>query len=321
VICSDDGKIWAERVINGDRRALARVISFLENQEQVGTSTLRYLYKQTGQAHIIGMTGPPGGGKSSLVDRIIEEIRARDHNVAVVAVDPTSPFTGGAILGDRIRMQRWAADPCVFIRSMGTRGSLGGLARAAHAVVQLLDSASFPYIIVETVGVGQSEVDIVQMADTVIVTSVPGLGDDVQVSKAGIMEIGDLFVVNKADLPGSSRVVVQLQSMLDLGWHRGWKPPVMTTIATTGEGVPALVIEIQKHKQYLEENNLLTKRRLQREKEAVLRRLTDRIRADITYRWTDEHGERIWEDLAAKTIDPYALEERLYYNWKGVREE
>ncbi|HKM39193.1 MAG TPA: methylmalonyl Co-A mutase-associated GTPase MeaB, partial [bacterium] len=146
MICSDDGKIWAERVINGDRRALARVISFLENQEQVGTSTLRYLYKQTGQAHIIGMTGPPGGGKSSLVDRIIEEIRARDHNVAVVAVDPTSPFTGGAILGDRIRMQRWAADPCVFIRSMGTRGSLGGLARAAHAVVQLLDSASFPYI-------------------------------------------------------------------------------------------------------------------------------------------------------------------------------
>lgn len=316
---ANDKISWAERILSGDRRALARVISFLENQEQTGFLTLGRLYRQTGQAHIIGLTGPPGAGKSSLVDRMIQEIRTRGHSVAVVAVDPTSPFTGGAILGDRIRMQRWAGDPGVFIRSMGTRGSLGGLARAVYAAVQLLDAASFPYILVETVGVGQSEVDIVQVADTVVVISVPGLGDDVQVSKAGIMEIGDLFVVNKADLPGSRRVVIELESMLELGSHGDWKPPVLTTVATTGEGVSTLVTAIQDHMVFLKKDNLLAQRRLAREKEAVLRRLTERIRKDITDRWASEHGSQAWEHLAAKRVDPYTLEERLYSNWKGVK--
>lgn len=316
---ANDKISWAERILSGDRRALARVISFLENQEQTGFLTLGRLYRQTGQAHIIGLTGPPGAGKSSLVDRMIQEIRTRGHSVAVVAVDPTSPFTGGAILGDRIRMQRWAGDPGVFIRSMGTRGSLGGLARAVYAAVQLLDAASFPYILVETVGVGQSEVDIVQVADTVVVISVPGLGDDVQVSKAGIMEIGDLFVVNKADLPGSRRVVIELESMLELGSHGDWKPPVLTTVATTGEGVSTLVTAIQDHMVFLKKDNLLAQRRLAREKEAVLRRLTERIRNDITDRWASEHGSQAWEHLAAKRVDPYTLEERLYSNWKGVK--
>jgi LAO/AO transport system kinase len=319
VTYANDKISWAERILSGDRRALARVISFLENQEQTGFLTLGHLYRQTGQAHIIGLTGPPGAGKSSLVDRMIQEIRTRGHSVAVVAVDPTSPFTGGAILGDRIRMQRWAGDPGVFIRSMGTRGSLGGLARAVYAAVQLLDAASFPYILVETVGVGQSEVDIVQVADTVVVISVPGLGDDVQVSKAGIMEIGDLFVVNKADLPGSRRVVIELESMLELGSHGDWKPPVLTTVATTGEGVSTLVTAIQDHMVFLKKDNLLAQRRLAREKEAVLRRLTERIRKDITDRWASEHGSQAWEHLAAKRVDPYTLEERLYSNWKGVK--
>jgi len=314
----NDSNIWAERVLAGDRRALARVISLLENQEPEGFHTLKTLYPKTGQAHIIGLTGPPGGGKSSLVDRMIQEIRSRGHEVAVVAVDPTSPFTGGAILGDRIRMQRWASDTGVYIRSMGTRGSLGGLARAVYATVQLLDAASFPYILVETVGVGQSEVDIVQVADTVVVVSVPGLGDDVQVSKAGIMEIGDVFAVNKADLPGSQRVVVELQSMLDLGSHDVWQPPVVTTVATTGKGVSELITAIQEHLVVLQEANLLTKQRLAREKEALLQRLTERIRCDITKQWSNKQGNQAWENLAAKKTDPYTLEEQLYLSWKGV---
>lgn len=308
---------WAQRILDGDRRALAQVISLLENQEQEGFNILKELYPHTGQAHIIGLTGPPGAGKSSLVDRMIQEIRTRGHKVAVVAVDPTSPFTGGAILGDRIRMQRWASDPGVYIRSMGTRGSLGGLAQAVYATVQLLDAAGYPYVLVETVGVGQSEVDIVQVADTVVVVSVPGLGDDVQVSKAGIMEIGDIFVVNKADLPGSQRVIIELESMLDLGSHGNWRPPVIPTVATTNQGVSQLVTAIQDHYAFLKENNLLMEKRLIRQKESVLQRLTDRIRKDITELWTKEHGNQIWQDLAAKRIDPYTLEEQLYLNWKG----
>lgn len=312
---------WTNRILAGDRRALARTISFLENQDPNGFSVLKELYPQTGQAQIIGLTGPPGAGKSSLVDSMLQEIRSRGHQVAVVAVDPTSPFTGGAILGDRIRMQRWASDPDVYIRSMGTRGSLGGLARAVYATVQLLDAAQFPYVLVETVGVGQSEVDIVQVADTVVVVSVPGLGDDVQVSKAGIMEIGDVFVVNKADLPGSQRVVIELQSMLDLGHHKDWRPPVISTVATTGQGVSELVTAIQDHFVYLKKTGLLETKRLARQKEAIFQRLTERIRRDIVDLWASEHGKQTWEDLAAKTIDPYTLEEQLYLNWKGGKTE
>jgi LAO/AO transport system kinase len=237
--------------------------------------------------------------------------------VAVIAVDPTSPFTGGAILGDRIRMQRWASDPGVYIRSMGTRGSLGGLARAVYASVQLLDAAGFPYILVETVGVGQSEVDIVQVADTVVVVSVPGLGDDIQTSKAGIMEIGDVFTVNKADLPGSQRVVIELQNMLDLGSHGDWRPPVITTVATTGQGISELVTALENHLVSLKKNNLLIEKRTARQKEAVLQRLTERIRRDVTELWSSQHGNQVWDDLASKKVDPYTLEEQLYFNWKG----
>jgi LAO/AO transport system kinase len=314
---NNNNTTWSDRILAGDRRALARVISLLENQLSDGFQALKELYSQTGQAHIIGLTGPPGAGKSSLVDGMIKEIRARGHKVAVIAVDPTSPFTGGAILGDRIRMQRWASDPGVYIRSMGTRGSLGGLARAVYASVQLLDAAGFPYILVETVGVGQSEVDIVQVADTVVVVSVPGLGDDIQTSKAGIMEIGDVFTVNKADLPGSQRVVIELQNMLDLGSHGDWRPPVITTVATTGQGISELVTALENHLVSLKKNNLLIEKRTARQKEAVLQRLTERIRRDVTELWSSQHGNQVWDDLASKKVDPYTLEEQLYFNWKG----
>lgn len=312
---------WAERVAGGDRRALARVISFLENDDPEGINALKELYPRTGRAHVIGLTGPPGAGKSSLADKIIRCLRATGHSVGVVAVDPTSPFTGGAILGDRVRMQGWTGDSGVYIRSMGTRGSLGGLARAARGTVQLLDAAGFDYVLVETVGVGQSEVDIVRLADTVVVVAVPGLGDDIQIIKAGITEIGDVFAVNKADLPGSQRVVAELEMMLDLGYHLYWRPPVVPTVAATGQGVPELVQAVQAHYRSLEEHQELARRRLAREKEALLLRLGERVRREILEGWPAQELESLWAALSARKLDPYTLEERLYSAWKGARQQ
>jgi len=311
---------WAARVAGGDRRALARVISFLENDDPCGVAALKELYARTGRAHIVGITGPPGAGKSSLADKLIRELRGRGKTVGVVAVDPTSPFSGGAILGDRVRMQGWTGDSGVYIRSMGTRGSLGGLARAAYGTIQLLDAAGFDYVLVETVGVGQSEVDIVRVADTVVVVAVPGLGDDIQVSKAGITEIGDVFAVNKADLPGAERVATELEMMLDLGNHAAWRPPVVLTVAASGKGIPELVQAVGDHFAALVRADQLVKRRLAREKEALLLRLAERVRREILQSWSQEELARLWSDLAARRLDPYTLEERLYSVWKGAKE-
>ncbi|MGI6604065.1 MAG: methylmalonyl Co-A mutase-associated GTPase MeaB [bacterium] len=312
------GAGWAERVVHGDRRALARVISFLENEDLQGVDTLKLLYPRTGRAHVIGLTGPPGAGKSSLADKLISELRHGGKTVGVIAVDPTSPFSGGAILGDRVRMQGWTGDSGVYIRSMGTRGSLGGLARAAHGAIQLLDAAGFDYVLVETVGVGQSEVDIVRVADTVVVVAVPGLGDDIQASKAGIMEIGDIFAVNKADLPGSKRVITEIEMMLDLGMHPYWRPPVVPTVAATGQGVADLVKAIQDHYAVLSTADRLRQHRLEREKEAVLLRLGERLRREILQAWSADRLSELWAALAAKEIDPYSLEDKLYDRWKGA---
>ncbi|MDK2855577.1 MAG: GTPase [Bacillota bacterium] len=312
---------WAERVAGGDRRALARVISFLENDDDRGVAVLKELYARTGRAHVIGITGPPGAGKSSLADKIIRELRSQGKTVGVVAVDPTSPFSGGAILGDRVRMQGWTGDAGVYIRSMGTRGSLGGLARATYGTIQLLDAAGFDCVLVETVGVGQSEVDIVRVADTVVVVAVPGLGDDIQVSKAGITEIGDVFAVNKADLPGSERVATELELMLDLGSHPIWRPPVVLTVAATGQGVSELVQAVQQHYQTLQEEGKLAERRLAREKEALLLRLVERVRREILSSWAERELTELWAALSARRLDPYTLEEKLYNAWKGARDE
>lgn len=312
---------WAERVAGGDCRALARVISFLENDDRQGVEVLKELYSRTGRAHVIGITGPPGAGKSSLVDKIIRELRSQGKTVGVVAVDPTSPFSGGAILGDRVRMQGWTGDAGVYIRSMGTRGSLGGLARATYGTIQLLDAAGFDYVLVETVGVGQSEVDIVRVADTVVVVAVPGLGDDIQVSKAGITEIGDVFAVNKADLPGSERVATELELMLDLGSHPIWRPPVVLTVAATGQGVPELVQAAQDHYATLQKDGKLAERRLAREKEALLLRLVERVRREILSSWAEKELTELWTALSARRLDPYTLEEKLYKAWKGAKDE
>jgi GTPase len=242
----------ADRVLAGDPRAIARAISLIEDEAAVAADLVRDIFPRTGRTYLVGVTGPPGAGKSTLVDRLIAETRSHGETLGVVAVDPTSPFTGGAILGDRVRMQAHAGDPDVFIRSMATRGQLGGLARATTDVALVLDAAGKSLVIIETVGVGQDEVDIVRTADIAIVILVPGTGDEVQALKAGIMEIADIFVVNKADRDGADRMVTAVESNLALqSFAEGeWRPPIIKTEATTGRGVPELWSAIKAYRDH-----------------------------------------------------------------------
>ena len=238
----------SQRVLDGDPRALARAISLIEDEAAAGAELIRHIFPRTGQAYLIGITGAPGSGKSTLVDRLTTEIRKTSRTVGIVAVDPTSPFSGGAILGDRVRMQAHAGDSGVFIRSMATRGHLGGLARATSEVALVLDAAGKDVVIIETVGVGQDEIDIVRTADVSVVMVVPGSGDEVQALKAGIMEIADIFVVNKADREGADRTVASIETNLSLQTFGPdeWRPPILKTEATTGRGVPELLESIQR---------------------------------------------------------------------------
>ncbi len=244
----------AERVLAGDPRAVARAISLIEDDDPAGMELVREMFGRTGRAYLIGVTGPPGAGKSTLVDRLIVEMRKAGRKIGVIAVDPTSPFTGGAVLGDRVRMQTHAGDEAVFIRSMATRGHLGGLARATGDAALVLDAAGKDVIIIETVGVGQDEVEIARTADVSIVTLVPGTGDEVQALKAGIMEIADVFVVNKADREGADRLQSAIEGNLSLHSYRPdeWRPPIVQTVATTGTGIPALVEAIDRFRAYAE---------------------------------------------------------------------
>ncbi|MFA5552172.1 MAG: methylmalonyl Co-A mutase-associated GTPase MeaB [Trueperaceae bacterium] len=243
----------ATSLLAGDERALARAISLVEAGSASGQELLRWLRQRTGRARVVGITGSPGAGKSTLTDALIAELRGSSKRVGVVAIDPTSPFSGGAILGDRIRMTRWHADRNVFIRSMATRGHLGGLAAATLQVVALLDAAGFDYVLVETVGVGQSEVDVVQAADTTVVVLTPGQGDGVQAFKAGIMEIADVFCINKYDQPGADRLRREVAGALELGMydHQTWFAPIVGTVATKGEGVAQLLAKIHEHQEHV----------------------------------------------------------------------
>src|SRR5690606_35457875 len=250
----------------GDRRALARAITLVENREPAGEAILQSLYPLTGNAFIVGVTGAPGVGKSTLVSALIDAYRQRGARVGVIAVDPSSPFSGGAILGDRIRLAGSRRDEGVYFRSLSNRGQVGGLSRATGDIIHVLDAAGFDVIIVETVGAGQSEVEIMRYAHTVLVLTAPGLGDDVQASKAGILEIGDIFVVNKADREGADRTASELRHMISLapqGDGDAWKPPVILTVASTGQGIDDLVAAIEQHREYLKDRDTLARRRRQ----------------------------------------------------------
>ncbi|HET7107745.1 MAG TPA: methylmalonyl Co-A mutase-associated GTPase MeaB [Candidatus Acidoferrum sp.] len=248
-----DVKDWAAKVRGGDVRAISRAITAIENHSAEAEELLRQLFPHTGNAYLTGVTGAPGTGKSTLVDRLAAYHRKREDRVGVVAVDPTSPYSGGAILGDRIRMQGHAGDTGIFIRSMATRGFLGGLARATAEVALLLDAAGKRQVLIETVGVGQDEIDIVRLADCVLVVLVPGLGDDIQNMKAGLMEIGDIFVLNKADREGADRLEEQLHAMLSLVMPRdGWHPPVIRTVATENRGIEELAGTVEKFRKHFE---------------------------------------------------------------------
>jgi len=298
---------WAEQVRAGDVRAISRAVSAIENRAREAEEILRQLFPYTGHAYRVGITGAPGTGKSTLVDRLASHYRGEKKTVGIIAVDPSSPFTGGAILGDRVRMQRHATDSGIFIRSMATRGFLGGLAQATRDTALLMDAAGKQMILIETVGVGQGEIEIVRLADCTIVVLMPGMGDDVQSLKAGLMEIGDIFVLNKSDREGADRYEQQLRGILQLVPERqGWKPPVVRTVATENKGVDELARQIALFKAHFEQTYDRKAREVSHWKEWILQLLEARLMERVV---GDQLGEReldrIASQVAERKIDPY----------------
>lgn len=302
----------AAAILAGDLRAGARLMRMLDDREPGATDVLRLLYPHTGRARVIGLTGNPGSGKSTLCSRLVGHYRRQGLKVGVLAVDPSSPFSGGAILGDRIRMMEHAADPGVFIRSLATRGALGGLSRSTSEMVHVMDAMGYDVVLVETVGVGQDEIDIVRTADTTVVVLVPGLGDDIQAIKAGILEIADVFVVNKADADGADRTIGDLRGMqMLMSAMPEWLPPIVPTIAARGEGVATLAGEIDRHKHFLESSPSRVERNRSRAtfvvtglaREACSRQVDGWLRASA-------RGRELVTDVAERRCDPYAAAEQ-----------
>lgn len=299
-----------ERALAGERLAIARLLTQVENDTPLGQEALQRLYPRTGNAHIIGLTGAPGTGKSSLANQLAKAIRLRPNapKVAIVAVDPSSPFTGGALLGDRVRMRDLAGDAGVFVRSMASRGALGGIARATSAVVQVLDALGFGMILVETVGTGQSEIEVARLAHTVVVVDAPGLGDDVQAIKAGILEIADILVVNKADLPGVENTLRALGLMLEMFSQKDeqvfWKPPLLRASAVNGEGIEEIIDAIFRHEEYLKSHSLW----LAREKDRIFTEILERVQEILLEQWKQEVGEHrlksVVESILRREISP-----------------
>jgi LAO/AO transport system kinase len=294
-----------EGVRSGDRRALARAITLIENSDARAYELIKQLYPETGKAYAVGVTGPPGVGKSSLISALVRHVRAQDQSVGVISVDPSSPFTRGALLGDRIRLADHFLDPEVFIRSMGTRGHLGGLAEATLQAALLLDAAGKDLLFLETVGAGQSEVEIITIADTVLLVLMPGSGDSIQALKAGIMEIPDVIAVNKRDHPAAKTMVNEVRSILALDTDEGWRPPIVLTEALKGEGIEELWEEIEQHRRYLEENQLLAERRAQHLAGEVFAVASARAKSHLEQAVTDNPElQRLLGEVQRRELDP-----------------
>ena len=321
-----DFRVWIEQLRSGDIRALARAISVVENHAPGWSDLLKALFPYSGHARILGLTGSPGAGKSTLVDQLARLYRAGGSNagkndaaqtegkrtIGIIAVDPTSPYTGGAILGDRIRMQEHFADPGIYIRSMATRGSLGGLARATADVATVLDASGRDLVLIETVGVGQDEVDIVRLADVTIVILVPGMGDDVQTIKAGIMEIADIFVINKSDRDGAEHVEKEIRALQSLATrHDGWTPPIVKTVASEGTGIEELAGAVRNYESYLQKKNLALKKSVENWQERLVEMLRDVMLEKARAQFGDGNLARLAAEVAEHKRDPYTLVEEI----------
>jgi GTPase len=304
-----------ERLLSGDRRALARMVTLIENESPQARRYLAELHQSAGRAHIIGVTGAPGAGKSTLVTHLVRELRRRDHKIGIVAVDPSSPFSGGAILGDRIRMMELAGDPNVFIRSMASRGSLGGLSAATRDVVRAMDASGYNPIIIETIGAGQAEVEIMRAAHTVLVVTAPGMGDEVQAIKAGILEIADIFVVSKADKPGADQTVAELAMLLSLDPHRRqhdkskpyWRIPVLKTSAIKDQGITQLVDSIEQHYQFLVESSMLANRMQRQVRSEVEALVLHAVILALKDKVSEAEWRQLMEDITTRERDPYGV--------------
>jgi LAO/AO transport system kinase len=303
-----------ERLLNGDRRALARMVTLIESEAPASHRYLAELHQHAGNAHIVGVTGAPGAGKSTLVTRMVRELRKKDAKVGVVAIDPSSPFSGGAILGDRIRMMELAGDPNVFIRSMASRGNLGGLSASTRDVVRAMDAAGYDPIIIETVGTGQAEVEVMRTAQTVLVVVAPGMGDDIQAIKAGILEIADIFVVSKADKPSADQTVAELSMLLSLDSNRrgaGWRIPIVKTSSLKEQGIEQLINAIRQHRQYLRESNTFAdraQRQVRSELQAlILHAVGDALNAEVS----EEEWKTLIDAINERKIDPYTIASEL----------
>ncbi len=299
----------ADGILEGSVKSLARLISWLEDDDERAYAQMRKLYPHTGNAYVIGITGSPGAGKSTLTDKLTQKLRKKGYTVGIIAVDPSSPFTGGAVLGDRVRMSKLCLDPGVYIRSMATRGHLGGVAKATNDAVRALDAFGKDVVIIETVGVGQDEIDVIKIVDTTILVLVPGMGDVIQSMKAGVMEIADIFVINKADHPGAEQLETEIKIRLDQDKHakqRRWIPPVVKTIAVEGKGIDALVSAIEEHKVYLENSGQLEQKRKTRVKEEILGLVENTLIKILQDKFLSKDSfDRLVDEIISGNSDPY----------------